>query len=31
LTGWYEVRQVLGQSGKDIVFRADEMVVRRGN
>src|ERR1700730_10917706 len=29
--GCYEVRQVLGQSGKDLVFRADETVVRRGN
>ncbi len=31
LAGCYEVRQVLGQSGKDLVFRADETVVRRGN
>jgi len=31
LAGCYEVRQVLGQSGKDLVFGADETVVRRGN
>jgi hypothetical protein len=31
LAGGYEVRQVLGQSGEDLVYRADEMVVRRGN
>ena len=31
LAGCYEVRHVLGQSGKDLVFRADETVVRRGN
>ena len=31
LAGCYEDRQVLGQSGKDLVFRADETFVRRGN
>jgi hypothetical protein len=31
LAGCHEVRRVLGQSGKDLVFRADETVARRGN
>jgi hypothetical protein len=31
LAGSYEVRQVLGQSGRDLVFRGDGTVVRRGN
>jgi hypothetical protein len=31
LAGCYEVRHVLGQSCNDLVFRADETVVRRGN
>jgi hypothetical protein len=31
LAGCHEVRQVLGQSGKDLVFRTDETVLRRGN
>jgi len=31
LAGCYEVRQVLGQSGEDLVVRADERVVRWGN
>jgi len=29
LAGCYEVRQVLGQSGKELVYRADETVVRQ--
>jgi hypothetical protein len=31
LAGCNEVRQVLGQRGRDLVYRADEIVVRRGN
>jgi len=31
LAGCYEVRQVLGQSGEDLVVRADERGVRWGN
>jgi len=31
LAGCYEVRQVLGQGGMDLVYRADETVARRGD
>jgi hypothetical protein len=29
LAGCYNVRQILGQSGMDLVYRAEETVVRR--